>query len=283
MTAVAPHEHKDMHFINLAAGQVAHELKPILRLAVTTLVAIFTLTIIEDSVAGTSMYSSAENWGFYRNSCEQLVGAISQVRQQIDHKSNVLFVKQVEFNIDRMINSLRAVNDVDRMADTMTECEARVQTARILLRDASEYQKTINRNEEQASRKVHEASPYFGTAKSFGYKDYDWLASVEYLYKKIGATKLKTLILVVDEYCGAHFKAIQRLENYTIFAPGFSRQSTCGGDERVAIIPARGVAFQRGEYIDTASYYVFEGTVNATAIDGFPTKVLVLKQLRSRK
>ena len=272
-----------MHLINLAAGPVAHEIKPTLRLAVTTLVAILALTIIQDSVAGTSMYSSAENWGFYKNSCEQLVGAINQVRQQIDDKSNVLFVKQVEFNIDRMINSLRAVNEADRVADTMTECEARVQTARTLLRDASEYQKTINRNEEQASRKVHEASPFFGTAKSLGYKDYDWLVSLEYLYKKIGATRLKTLMIVVDAYCGAHFKAIQRIENYIIFSPDFSRQSACGGDERVAIIPLSGVAFQRGDYIDTASYYAFEGAVNATAIDGFPTKVLILKQLRPRK
>lgn len=272
-----------MHLSNLATAPVTFEPGHNLRLGVTTLFAILGLTTAADSAAGALKFSSDENWGFYRNSCRQLAGAINQVREQIDSKSNVLFVKTIEFNIDRMINSLREVDETDRTADLIAECEARAQTARTLLKEASQYQKLIDQNAELASRKVHEASPLFGTAKSLGYKDYSWLASLEYLYGKIGSTQLKTQMIVVDEYCGAYFKAIQRIEKYVIFSPGLSRISTCSGRERVAIIPASGVTFERGENIDATSYYVFEGEVKAIAIDGFPTKILVLKQLRPRK
>jgi hypothetical protein len=126
----------------------------------------------------------------------------------------------------------------------------------------------------------NDASPLTRRAKSLGFEGYSWLSSLNLDYKKMGGKKLTHIMILVDGDCGANFEAIQRIGKYVLFAPLALRNSSCSGHERVVVLPAQGVQFKRGEYIDSNSYYVFIGVLKGKSEDGFPTEALAIKQVK---
>lgn len=116
-------------------------------------------------------------------------------------------------------------------------------------------------------------------AKSLGFNGYSWLATLDFDYKEMGGKKLQKVMILVDRECGSNYKAIQRFDQYVLFVPGNLKNSTCGGHEKVAVIPAKGVSYRSGDYIKDDSYYVFMGVLKGESTDGFPTQVLVVKQV----
>lgn len=125
----------------------------------------------------------------------------------------------------------------------------------------------------------HDSSPRYKKAKSLGFNGYSWLSALDSDYKEMGGKKLQNVMILVDRDCGAHFYAIQRIDQYVLFVPGDLRNSACSGRERVAVLPAQGVTFNRGDSIDQNSYYVFAGILKGESADGFPTQVFVVKQV----
>ncbi len=125
----------------------------------------------------------------------------------------------------------------------------------------------------------HDASRLYKEAKAQGFSDYSWLAELDYDYKRMGMKKLQSIKILVDMDCGAHYYAIQRFGRYVLFVPGDLRDSACSGRERVAVIPAQGFTFHRGQSIDRNSYYVFVGILKGESEDGFPTQVSVVRQV----
>lgn len=116
-------------------------------------------------------------------------------------------------------------------------------------------------------------------SKSLGFSGYSWLATLDSDYKEMGGKKLQKVMIRVDKDCGANFKALQRVDQYVLFTPGNLKNSACSGLERVAVLPAKGVSYKDGDYINEDSYYVFMGVLKGESMNGFPTQVLVLKQV----
>lgn len=224
-------------------------------------------------------YSSKEYWGFYTDSCRQLSGATSKVEKQIADKSDVLFTTQIGFNLERMKESLSKVSASDREPGVLAECEAAANQSRSVLAKATEYEKGLSQKQALSARSEHESSPLYKKAKSLGFSDYEWLTALDSTYRKVGGKKLQSMMIVVDPDCGAHFKAIQKMDPYVLFVPSDISNSACSGRERVAVLPAAGFSFGRGQYIDQGSYYVFQGVLEGKSMDGFPSKVLVIKQV----
>ncbi len=128
----------------------------------------------------------------------------------------------------------------------------------------------------------HDSSPQYVKAKSLGFNGYSWLAALDSDYKEMGGKKLQKVMILVDKDCGSNFKALQRVDQYVLFTPGNLKNTTCSGRERVAVLPAKGVTYKNGDYINEDSYYVFMGVLKGESTDGFPTQVLVLKQVSEK-
>lgn len=228
-------------------------------------------------------YSSEAQWGYYLRHCEQLVDKKAQVQRQIDERSDQVFSTGISFDLDGMAAALKHTAAEHRIADKVAECQALAAAAKGVLAKAEAYVVQREKGREAEARAQHNAAPEMRYARALGFASHSVLATLKHDYQTLGAAKLKRIMLLVDDDCGAHFRAVQRVSGYVIYAPGRNRNSACGGDERVAVQLAPGVTAQSGSYIDADFYYVFERLLDAKTLNGFPTQVPLLRQVRPPK
>jgi len=224
-------------------------------------------------------YTSQQHWDIYQRSCRELTSSVVTVRKQINSNSEVLFSASIRRELERMETSLAKVVSTDREAGTVTNCEVVAADARDVLKSADQYQQSLSAKQAAVARAKRESSAVYKKAISLGFADYEWLGGLDYVYRKRGAASLHNVMIVPDPNCGTHFKAIQQVGPYVLFAAPAAPNNSCNGKEKVAVLPAEGRTFARHERIDRSSYYIFQGVSQGRALDGFPMGVLLLKQV----
>jgi len=223
-------------------------------------------------------YSSRENWGFYLRDCKRISEDTTTVERQIQEGSTVLFTSSLRSLLDNINGILDEVSAADRDRAIIAECEATISHSRSVLAKATEYEKNHSMREEKEAREARLASPEYKEAKARGFSDYAYLGDLDNAYRRMGEKKLRSMMIIVDPDCAAYFRAVQKVGPYVLFAPPPSHRF-CAGNERVVVLPAAGVSFGRGQFIDRHSYYSFQGLLEGTGMDGFPAKILAVKQV----
>lgn len=253
-----------------------------IRVSILTAIIFCSALVYASDAVAEGMYSSKENWGFYIDSCNRLDEAMNTVQNQINSKSDVLFSNGIKFNLERMEDSINNVLQTDINQSVYQRCIEKSEKGKKLLLASDSYERTIEIEQDNINRKEHENSEIYKKALALGFTDYGWISNIQSYYREIGDAKLRKWLLVVDSDCGEFFQATQYVKPYIIYSVKASRNTACSGKEIVAVLPYNGVLVERGEYIDQDSYYVYRGVLKGKVDDGFPIKLLSVKQFKEK-
>ena len=122
-------------------------------------------------------------------------------------------------------------------------------------------------------------SVYQNMATKLGFETYCELIDLRYAHKTLGEKKLQHMLIIIDD-TAMNYHAIQNLPPYVIYGAyyGYTKRV-----EKVAVLDPDKKSAKRGEFINKHTLYSFIEARDATSIDGFKTKMLVIKPLKQNK
>lgn len=124
-----------------------------------------------------------------------------------------------------------------------------------------------------------EDAQYKKMASALGFDGYVELSGLRLRQNEMGDEKLRKKLIVVDEIA-KNFKATQ-YAHPLVFYGGY--HIGINHYEKVAVYLPDRKNVRKGEFINMKTLYSFDKSFEATTVDGFKTKVLVIKPIQQTK
>ena len=215
--------------------------------------------------------------GPYLERCEILQNYLASYRAtgRTDNPDDVI---STFLNFSIGLDRFQAISgSLDLAAEDATRCNALFAKITSMVTRAQAASQAAHAERDKKSKEaalvIHHNSPEYKRARSLGYDDVGDIGYLSMYENMDGEDKMKSMLFLVDDECGAFFEAIQYSPPYVVYR---AESRNCGESQRVAVLGTSDVS--AGDLIDKFATYEYVGRKKIVAPNGFSISTRVLKQ-----